>query len=109
MKYKSSGDALRVGVMGDRPSGTRLAFILLNATDESDINELSLGGFVSPMVGLKIEAVEDGKVVTKVQRHIESKNTLLVCRNIDELHKLLPRGGKRNNNRKTRKKNKSSV
>ena len=106
VKYKSSGDALRVGVMGDRPSGTRLAFILLNATDESDINELSLGGFVSPMVGLKVEAVEDGKVVTKVQRHVESKNTLLVGRNLAELHKLLQRGGKRNNNnnRKTRKK-----
>jgi hypothetical protein len=50
--------------------------------------------------------VEDGKVVTKVQRHVESKNTLLVGRNLAELHKLLPRGGKRNNNnnRKTRKK-----
>jgi hypothetical protein len=57
------------------------------------------------MVGLKVEAVEDGKVVTKTQRHVESKNTLLVGRNLPELHKLLPRGGKRNNNnRKTRRK-----
>lgn len=88
LRYNASGDALRIGAMGDRPSGTRLAFILLNATAESEINELSLGGFVSPMVGLPVEEIEHGKVVTKTKRHVESGNTLLIGRNIDELSDL---------------------
>jgi len=113
LKYSASGDALRIGAMGDRPSGTRLAFILLNATAESEVNELSLGGFVSPMVGLPVEQVEDGKVVTKTIRHVEPRNTLLIGRNIDELSGLVSgaNGGNRKNtvniihkNRKTRKK-----
>lgn len=115
LRYSASGDALRIGAMGDRPSGTRLAFILLNATDESEVNELSLGGFVSPMVGLPVEEIEHGKVVIKTIRHVESGNTLLIGRNMDELSTLVPdaKGGsiKRSSvkniiqkNRKTRKK-----
>ena len=108
-KYKASGDVLRIGAMGDRPSGTRLIFILLNATDDSDINELSLGGFVSPMVGMPTEEVEDGNVVVNTHRHVEPKNTLLVCRNIEELRKLtIGQGGgvskKRKKSRTTRNK-----
>ena len=113
LKYSASGDALRIGVMGDRPSGTRLAFILLNATGESEVNELSLGGFVSPMVGLPVEELKDGKVVTKTIRHVEPRNTLLIGRNMDELSGLASgaSGGNRKDtsniiqqNRKTRKK-----
>ena len=108
-KYKASGDVLRIGAMGDRPSGTRLIFMLLNATDDSDINELSLGGFISPMVGMPTEEVEDGSVVVNTHRHVEPKNTLLVCRNIEELRKLtVGQGGGVNENRRksrtTRKK-----
>ena len=88
--------------MGDRPSGTRLIFILLNATAESDINELSLGGFISPMVGMPTEELEDGNVVINTHRHVEPRNTLLVCRNIEELQNLaVKKGGKKK--RKTKR------
>ena len=85
----------------------------MNATDESEVNELSLGGFVSPMVGLPVEELKDGKVVTKTIRHVEPRNTLLIGRNMDELSGLASgaSGGNRKDtsniiqkNRKTRKK-----
>lgn len=42
--YDLNGNALRLGIQGDRPSGFRSIYILMNG--ESGINEYSIGGYV---------------------------------------------------------------
>ena len=42
--YDENGDALRLGIQGDRPSGFRSIYILMNG--DSGINQQSIGGYV---------------------------------------------------------------
>jgi len=44
IKYNRNGNAIRVGLMGDRPSGVRLVVLLANA--KGDINENAAGGYI---------------------------------------------------------------
>jgi hypothetical protein len=62
--YDNDGNALRLGVQGDRPSGFRSIYILLNAT--SGINEHCITGYMFTMSNQK------------------PSRTLLVSRNIGE-------------------------
>ena len=47
-EYDDSGDADRLGLMGDRPSGFRIVYILKKALTESDINTKAHGGYYGP-------------------------------------------------------------
>ena len=46
LKYDDNGEATRLGLMGDGPSGCRLLFMLSNGTGA--INKKAMGGFFSP-------------------------------------------------------------
>tara|TARA_B110001450_G_scaffold247457_1_gene262539 strand:- start:178 stop:3876 length:3699 start_codon:yes stop_codon:yes gene_type:complete len=56
VKYDDNGNALRLGAMGDRPSGFRPVFLnyLSNAGKVSPMNQLNLSGYLSGQVGLMI-------------------------------------------------------
>lgn len=57
VKYDANGNGIRLGAMGDRPSGFRPVFLnyLSNAEKVSPMNQLNLSGYMSNFVGLMIE------------------------------------------------------
>jgi hypothetical protein len=64
--YNNNGDALRLGIQGDRPSGFRSIYMLLNAS--TGINEQAIGGY------MYTSATQNPSRTLLVSRNLNSSN-----------------------------------